>query len=325
MGRYSDKNPIIEGRYDAYGRRTYWDKGHRGAAFVDGELIPVEVAIIDEFDGSHGPWMASTKKYLAPECNLTKFDVEQKAIYAIEDCLEKCITSGINIVSISMSAPNPRTSLHRLIKKCRNEHNMLIFCSAGNTGKEYRDYVDIKRWPAAYDEVMSVLSTDNDFTFSDFASHGSTGDITGFGQNALVEDINGVEDLVSGTSPVTPAMAFTAALHWGMYLTKYKVHPTVDYMENFIISNTVDLGPVGRDNFFGYGFFTLDVKEFMRVKVMIFDYNKNGLEDRLDRMKALMLDGMSHDDAFVVVSAGYIVIGQEWIDGIMVPLFGGER
>lgn len=325
MGRYSDNNPIIEGRYDAYGRQTYWHKGHRGAAFVDGEIVPVELAIIDEFDGSHGPYMASVKKYLAPECNLTKYDVEQSALYAIEDCLEQCILDGINIVSISMSAGSPRTSLHRLIKKCRNEHNMLIFCSAGNTGKEYRDYVDIKRWPAAYPEVMSVLSTDNDFTFSDFASHGSTGDITGFGQNALVEDANGEEHLVSGTSPVTPAMAFTAALHWGMYLTKYKVHPTVSYMTDFIIEHTIDLGPVGRDNFFGYGFFTLDVQEFMRVKVMIFDYNKNGLSDRVDKIKELMLLGATQDAAFKAVSENYIIIGQEWIDGIMVPLFGGER
>ena len=323
--KYTDNNPIIEGRYDAYGRQPYWRQGHKGAAIVKGVVIPVKVAIIDEFKISHGPYMASVRKFIAPECELYKYDMETNAVYQIMRCLKQCIVDGINIVSISRSTDNPRSDLHKLIQECRNKHNMLIFCSAGNNGLEYRDHIDIKMYPAAWDETISCLSTDNDFTFSDFASHGSTGTITGFGRNALVEDDEGNEFLVSGTSPVTPALAFTAALHWGKYLTEHGCDPTVDYMTEFIITNTVDLGAEGRDNFFGYGFFTLDIREFLRVKVMIFDYNKNGLEDRLDKIKALMLDGMSEDDAFNVISDKYIVIGQVYLEGLRIPLHGGEK
>lgn len=316
MSKY-DANPLIEGRYDAYGRQTYWEQGYYGQG--------VKVAVIDEFDAKHGPYMASKREYLAPKSELLKIDVEVAAVHEIIRGLKECIAEGVNIVSISMSTDRNRSDLHDIVKECRDLHNMLIFCSAGNNGREYRDYIDIKRWPAAYPETISCLSVDNDFTFSDFASHNSAATITGFGYNSLAKDEYGNEALIHGTSPVTPDCAFTAALHWCKYLEQYGQDPTVDYMTDFVINHTVDLGKASKDNFFGYGFFTLDIKEFDRVKLMLLDTDGNGTIDALDEMRKDIKIGMSYEDAWAKLERNYYIIGHRIENGSPIPMIGGRK
>lgn len=53
---------------------------------------------------------------------------------------------------------------------------------------------------------------------------------------------------------------------------------------------------------FGNGFFTLSKSEFNRVKIMILDYNKDGLEDRVGEIKAKMNAGMTYEEAEKSVS-----------------------
>jgi len=314
MGTYSN-NPIIEGRYDAYGRKTYWANGFRGQG--------VKVAVIDNFNEPHGHQMASVKDYIAPDCELVKLEMYGHA-QGIRDALYEAVKQNVNIVSISRSTDNDTMDLHDAVKACKNA-GILVFCSAGNSGDEYQDYIDIKRYPAAYDETVSVLCINNNFTPSSMSSHGSTGWITGFGQNVLVKNADGSEQLVSGTSPTTAACAFTAALNWCKILQTTGKHPLYTEMVDHIKKSTVDLGVIGKDNMTGYGFYTLDKSEFTRVKIMILDSNKNGLEDRVDQIKAIIASGVPYNDAERQVDSMYHIIGYETINGVNVPIYGGRK
>lgn len=314
MGKY-DSNPIIEGRYDAYGRKTYWNEGYTGKG--------VKIALIDDMSEEHAYMMQSVRPYLAPGCELTMLDMKGSA-QGIRDMLYRAIQIGANIVSLSRSADNDTKDLHDAVIACRNA-GITVFCSAGNTGENFVDTVDIKRYPAAYPETVSVLCIDNTYAPSKMSSHGSTGVITGFGQNVLVKNKAGEEVLVSGTSPVTAACAFSSALYFEKSKKLTGRFPTPSEMDTFVRENAVDLGAIGRDNMTGFGFYTLDKSEYERIRMMILDSDKNGLTDRVDRIHALMNTGMSYEAAEAQISKEYFVVSYEVIEGILVPVYGGRK
>lgn len=313
MSKY-DNNPVIEGRYDAYGRKTYWQQGFTGQK--------IKVAIIDTFANEHGHQMVSVGKYIAPDAEIVMLEM-QGSMQGIRDMLYEAIKQNVNIVSISRGTYSDTKDFHDAVIACQSA-GIVIFCSAGNDGDKYPDYVDIKQYPAAYQETISVQSINNNFSVAVWSSHTSTGTICGFGQNVLVNNKDGSEELVDGTSATTAACAFTLALHQSKILKITNKRMTVRESEAFIKANCVDLGIVGKDSFTGYGFFTLDKRELWRTKTMILDANKDGLEDRVNQIKALVVSGMCLEDAEYKVSRDYLIIGYEDLNGIKVPIYGGK-
>lgn len=308
-------NPIIEGRYDAYGRKTYWDMGYKGQG--------VKVSVIDDYGTSHGHQMASVGAYIAPDAEVIKLDMKGTG-QGIRDCLYEAIRLKANIVSLSRYVEGDTKDLHDAVIACRNA-GIVIFCSAGNQGEKQQYSNEIIQYPAAYPETISVMALDNNFAVQKSSSRSSTGWCTGFGQNVLVKSENGEEMLVDGTSPTTPACAFTLALHWSKVLKETGKHPCPADMEQFVISHCVDWAQPGKDNFTGYGFFTLDPSELKRVKLMILDADKDGLEDRVDRIKALVKSGTPYKEAEAQVSKDYYIVAYEQINGVNVPMYGGRK
>lgn len=312
---YSD-NPIYNARFDAYGIKKYWEQGYKGKG--------VKVGVIDDFTAQHGYQMISHKDDFAPECELVRYDMRGENYSDIPPLVIQAVNDGCKIISISRSADVDISKMHDAVKYAINK-GCLIFCSAGNTGDSFRDWIDIKRYPAAYPETISVLAIDNNYMFSSFSSHGSTGDICGFGQNILVENSDGEEVLVSGTSPTTFDCAMVATLHWCKVLSETGKHPTYDYMMNFVKTNVVDLNEIGKDNFTGYGFFTLDKNEFNRVKLMLLDFDNDGLSQRVNQIKDLVKSGMALESAEKQVNANYYIVGYEILNGVKVPIYGGRK
>lgn len=313
MGKY-DNNPIIRGRFDSTGMQIYWQQGFKGRG--------VKVAVIDSFTEEHGHQMVSIGGYIAPEAEIIKLEMYGHA-QGMQDALLQAAKLKVDIVSLSRSVDSDTKDLHDAVKACYNA-GILVVCSAGNTGKNIHDSVDIKRYPAYYPETVSVLSIDNNFTPSKFSSHNTMSMVSQFGQNILVKNSKGEEMLVSGTSPATAIVAFTMALH----LCKIKASGksmTVQEQFEFIKNNTIDMNTVGKDNLTGYGFFTLDKDEFKRVKLMILDADKDGLEDRVTSIKAKVMSGIPYEEAERTVSSQYYIVGYEIISGIPVPIYGGRK
>ena len=313
MGKYDD-NPIIEGRYDAYGRQTYWAMGYKGQG--------VKVAVIDDYGTMHGA-MASVGAYVAPEAEVIKLDMNGTG-QGIRDCFYEAIRLKANIISLSRYVEGNTKDLHDAVIACRNA-GIVMFCSAGNQGEKNPYSNEIIQYPAAYPETISVMAIENNFIVQKSSSRSSTGWCTGFGQNVLVKSENGEEMLVSGTSPTTPACAFTLALHWSKVLKETGKHPSAADMEQFVISHCVDWSIAGKDNFTGYGFFTLDKTEFDRIKLMILDSDKNGLSQRVDEIKSMVKSGVPLEQAEAHVNRLYYVVGYETINGVQVPVYGGKK
>lgn len=312
---YDKNREIIEGRYDSIGRKTYWSQGYKGKG--------IKVAVIDDFNNIHGHQMASVKEYIAPECELIKLDMRGN-YWDIIDRINECSSLGVNIISISRGVDFTTAGMEEAVKSAKSK-GILIFASAGNDGDKFADSVDIKNYPAYYPEVISVMSVENNYTVSEWASHNTMADITFFGQNLLVKSSNGEEMLVDGTSAPTAVCAFATALHWQMYVDKHKKQPTWDYISNFVKTNVIDLNEVGKDNFTGYGFYTLDKTEWMRVKLLMLDINKDGLEERVNMVKSLMKSGVSYEEAEKKSASAYYLIGYEMINGAKVPMYGGKK
>jgi subtilisin family serine protease len=315
MGQFYN-NPIIRGRYDGYGIKCYWKQGYYGQG--------IKIALIDEFAIEHGHQMMSAIEYVAPKVQIIKLDMKQNNLWNIAPLIHEAIKLGVHIISISRSSDSNIAPLYEAVRAAK-EAGIIIFCSAGNDGDNYRDHVDLLRYPAAYEETVSVMSINNSYIPSTFASHNSKATICGFGNNVLVKSSKGVEMLVDGTSAPTATCAGVASLYMSRVLYETGKHPTYDYMMNFVRTNVVDLNEVGKDNFTGYGFFTLDKSEFDRVKMMILDRNSNKLSDRLDEIKSLIQSGVSYEEAERRVSANYYVVGYEVIQGIKVPVYGGRK
>lgn len=315
MGNY-DHIPVIEGRYDAYGRKTYWAQGYEGQG--------IKVGVCDEFGTKHGPWMANHDYYIAKKAESVRLNMTSNSAQALERSILEGIEKGVHILSISRGVPYHVDYLHKAIKKAYDA-GILIFASAGNDGEKYADTVSIENYPASYPETISVLCLNNTLAPSPLSSHSNTGTITGWGQNVLVRNDDGTEQLVSGTSPTTAAYAFTAALYMSRYLHENGKAPTVQYMHEFIRNNCVDMWTVGKDNMTGYGFFTLDKDEYERVRLMMLDSDRNGLSDRIDRIKALTKGGMDYDQAMRQVNSEYYIVEYERTEGKLVPIYGGRK
>lgn len=313
MGKY-DNNPIIQARYDAYGIKTYWAQGYYGQG--------IKVAVVDEFGIEHGHQMASKREYIAPKCELIRADMPSNSCQAMADGIDYAVAQGADIISISRGSEE-RPYLKYAVERAEKA-GAIIVCSAGNDGDKFGDYVDIKQYPAAYTETISVLSVDNSLMPSKFSSHGSTGTVTGWGLNSLVKGSDGAETLVSGTSPTTADIAFTLAL-WLCMMRDKGSNPTPEEIRKFVCTSTVDLNEPGRDNMTGYGFFTLDRDEYKRIKLMMFDSNKDGIEDRVNLVKEYMEKGMSYEEAERRASAGFYVIGYEMLNGVRTPVYGGRK
>jgi len=252
------------------------------------------------------------------------YQVSSQTYSGIQGQLYKCAEDGMNIISISMSGESYSKSLHEAIKYCYNK-GILIFCSSGNTGAKYKDDYDIKKYPASFDEVISVLSLDNSLLPSEFSSHGSCADITGFGQLILTEDENGVESLKSGTSFSTPSCAYTATLEVCKYYQENGEYPTVEYMFEFIFNNCIDMHTKGFDNLTGHGFFTLNSKNFEDISVRLLDYNNDGLTERINEIKNLIKDGVDYLEALERVNYKYEIIRYETINGEESAVYGALK
>lgn len=299
-------NPLIFDRLRAMGYLTEHAKGNTGKGR--------KMRIIDEFDISHGHNCLSLAEIIVPDADLRASDVSKQTYYAMIEQLRECIVDDVDVISLSMSGERDRSDLKKAIQNCEDA-GIIVVCSSGNYGN------DLERFPAAYPTTISCGSIDNDYLPSDFETFGDTLTCVGFGQNIPVRNPDGNWVLKSGTSFSTPVIAATVLL-----AMEYVDDPTPANMREYIQGICIDLGTVEKDDKTGFGFPTLDIKEFEVVKSMIFGWYEKGLSWRVLEIKSAMIEnGMSLEDAEALVNPNYHIIGYEDIEGIKIPIYGGRK
>jgi thermitase len=149
---------------------------------------------------------------------------------------------GAKIINLSMAAPVGMQTLENAVNYAWDA-GALVVAAAGNDGAETSIY------PAAYQNAMSVASTDIDDHHSCFSNY-SDGyvSVSAPGSNVTFAYLFGGLKAGSGTSLAAPHVAGLA----GLLLSQNPARTNQD-LWTLIEESANDLGPVGRDAFFGTG------------------------------------------------------------------------
>lgn len=160
------------------------------------------------------------------------------------------VDKGAEIINLSLGATTDSDTLHTAIQDAYNSGAVLI-AAAGNSGDNSVIF------PAAYDETIAVGATDKNNSLTDYSNYGPKLDLVapGGGDTYSIYSTWGYYDgsstvsgyaYMKGTSMATPYVSGVAAL-----LLADGVNPRD--IRKRLTSTTVDLGPSGRDDYYGYG------------------------------------------------------------------------
>jgi len=156
--------------------------------------------------------------------------------------VEECVASGSNIVNMSLGGGRYSKFEDAAYNRIFTIENVLLVAAAGNDGTS--DY----SYPASYDAVISVGATDKNNIIASFSQKNDRVDISAPGVQVLSTFPGGIYRLKSGTSMATPHVSGVAALVWSSFPVK-----TALEIKTALQDSALDLGPLGRDNEYGYG------------------------------------------------------------------------
>ncbi len=173
----------------------------------------------------------------------------------IVEGIEWAILNEIDILNLSLETNMNDYPLELILKKAY-ENGMLIIGSAGNQGSGALD-IDSVQYPAKYPSVIAVSAVKMDKTRVKLSSIGPEVELAAPGQGIVstypieLDYFDGKQDgyiEMTGTSMAAPHVAGIAAL----YKERFPGISNVA-LRDLLVTTAEDLGPVGRDQEFGYG------------------------------------------------------------------------
>lgn len=157
--------------------------------------------------------------------------------------------NGMQIASMSFGQNNVDSGVMEAVQSAYNK-GLLMIAGSGN------DNVNGVYYPAAFDEVIAVGATDKDDMRASFSNYGDALDIVAPG-DLIKSTISWTEPqggtIESGTSFATPHVTGVAAL-----IMSNGIATTNTAVRDVLIRTADDLGPIGRDNEYGYGLVDAD-------------------------------------------------------------------
>jgi thermitase len=150
---------------------------------------------------------------------------------------------GAEVINLSFVHPLPSTVEKNAIDYARNK-GAVVVAAAGN--KDTND----PTYPAASPGVIAVAATNKDDKRASFSNYGNWVDVAAPGVKILSTIPRGYASW-SGTSMATPHVSALAALLASQGRSRENI-------EDRITSTTVDLGPNGRDPYYGAGRISAD-------------------------------------------------------------------
>ncbi len=212
----------------------------------------------DHFHGTHVAGIAAAAANanpaglvgICPRCRLMAVKVLSANGSGTLDAVANGITyaadNGARVINMSLGGPTGSATLESAVNYAWNR-GLVVVAAAGNNGDSAPFY------PAAYSNAMAIASTNaSDYRscFSNFASYMSVAAPGESIYSTTLVDANGQDTYgtFSGTSMATPHAAGLAGLLFSQDLTRSNAQ-----VRSLIESTAEDLGPTGRDAYFGYG------------------------------------------------------------------------
>jgi subtilisin family serine protease len=153
-----------------------------------------------------------------------------------------CADHGASVISMSLGTPVNELAVQRAVKDAY-ARGVVLVAASGNSGN-----CNCTQYPAAYPEVISVAGT----TPTGFPA-GADVDVAAPAVAIVSTTIGGAYRASNGTSQATPFVSAAAA-------SLRDAHPTWSPAEiqAKLQSSARDVGPLGRDDFVGWGI--LDIR-----------------------------------------------------------------
>lgn len=142
-----------------------------------------------------------------------------------------------NVINMSFGSYEYDSAMYSSIKFA-TANNIICVAAAGNDNKADPSY------PAAFDNTISIAACDSSLKRASFSNYNPTVTFTAPGVD--IRSINGTS---SGTSMATPHAAAAIAI-----LKSYNINYTLEDIICILRKYAIDLGEVGKDDYFGYGF-----------------------------------------------------------------------
>ncbi|MBT1073045.1 S8 family peptidase [Pelotalea chapellei] len=170
--------------------------------------------------------------------------------------MEWAITNKMNVINMSIGAPINSAAFKDVCDRAY-QAGIVIVAASGNTHSNSVEF------PAAYDSVIAVSATtlddpattlDETDTIATFSNYGQKVELAAPGVKINSTLRGGGYGVLSGTSQATAHAAGAAAI-----LFSKKISDTngdgryADDIRNLLGASATDLGPAGRDQYFGFG------------------------------------------------------------------------
>ncbi|MEO0143309.1 MAG: S8 family peptidase [candidate division WOR-3 bacterium] len=160
----------------------------------------------------------------------------------ISNCIMWCINKGARVINMSFGSPSESQIIKEAIDSAYNR-NIIMVAAAGNDGNYGIDY------PAKYDKVIAVGALDKNGKKASFSDYGPELDFSAPGVEILsTVPYNNQYAYLQGTSMATPHIAGTVAL-----ILSINPNLTFNDVYNILKSSAIDLGDIGRDDYYGWG------------------------------------------------------------------------
>lgn len=151
------------------------------------------------------------------------------------------VDRGAKVVNLSLGGEGSSRVLKDAVDYATNK-GAVVVASAGN----YAEYGNPRIYPAAYPNAIAVAATDSQDRRAYFSERGNWVDVAAPGVDILSTLPGGRYGKMSGTSMAAPYVSGLSGLLAAQGLTNSQVKGRIE-------SRATDLGPRGKDPYYGYG------------------------------------------------------------------------
>jgi len=266
-----------------------------GYDFIQNDTIPQDddghgthvVGIIAALTNNKGvagvTWGQNVKimplKVLGSDGTGSTFNVAKAFVYAVDH--------GAKIINASLGSRVP-SDLRQAAVRYAYQNDVVMVCAAGNHNPG--DPHDIV-YPAAYRETIAVgavtLDSNERPTRASYSNYGPELDVVapgGGGARQILSTIPGTYGYKNGTSMATPHVTGIVALMISRGIVG------VENIRNLLRATAIDLGPRGRDDYYGWGLvdaYAAVTFEEGWQPLMVFSVDENGKLDNVTAANAL--------------------------------------
>ncbi|MCA1320475.1 S8 family serine peptidase [Bacillus tianshenii] len=247
---------------------------------------------------------------VAPEAALYPIKVlDQHGIGTLNDVLKGidwAISNKLDILNLSFGTEVYSETLKNILDRAYAQ-NMLIVASTGNEGNNLDVF-----YPAKFSTVIAVSAVDQNNSIAPFSSIGDTVEIAAPGIGIYSTYLDNGYTYMNGTSMAAPFVTGTLAL-----LKSQDPSATNDTLRKRLRDLALDIGPIGKDKYFGYGLVqapaSFDLPPLIKVRGWV---KENGFwyyHDEDGKKVTGWLKAASK--WYFFNSKGEMQIGWHWIEG----------